>query len=153
MGINLTRLNAGALRRLDQEHRSARTLHPRSGAAELSLPVPAECTVKLRELLTVSEYAPTASGSGTTRCWSHRQPPMQRPRAVRGEGIKGKVFAWHRITSRRRALNTSIPLFDTGSDNPSTILHAGPHWTRYLAYLRRCPPPSHRIAWLAMSAV
>lgn len=89
-GINLTRLNAGALRRLDQEHRSARTLQPRSGAAELSLPVPAECTVKLRELLTVSEYAPTASGSGTTRCWSHRQPPMQRPRAVRGEGIKGK---------------------------------------------------------------
>jgi hypothetical protein len=25
----------------------------------MSLPVPAECTVKLRELLTVSEYAPT----------------------------------------------------------------------------------------------
>jgi hypothetical protein len=57
MGINLTRLNAGALR--NQEHRSARTLQPRSGAAAMSLPVPAECTVKLRELLTVSEYAPT----------------------------------------------------------------------------------------------
>jgi hypothetical protein len=54
----LARIYAGAVRQLDQEHRSARILRPRSVEAELPLPVPAECTVKLRELLTVSEYAP-----------------------------------------------------------------------------------------------
>jgi hypothetical protein len=57
-GINLARIYAGALRQLDQEHRSARTLRPRSVEAEPPFPVPTECTVKLRELLTVSEYGP-----------------------------------------------------------------------------------------------
>jgi hypothetical protein len=54
-GINVARIYAGALRQLDQEHRSAR---PRAVEAEPPLPVPAECTVKMREMLTVSESTP-----------------------------------------------------------------------------------------------
>jgi hypothetical protein len=56
--INVARIYAGALRQLDQEHRSARALRPRSVEAEPPLPVPAECTVKMREMLTVSESTP-----------------------------------------------------------------------------------------------
>ena len=57
-GINVARIYAGTLRQLDQEHRSARALRPRSVEAEPPLPVPAECTVKMREMLTVSESTP-----------------------------------------------------------------------------------------------
>jgi hypothetical protein len=57
-GINVARIYAGALRQLDQEHRSARALRPRSVEAEPPLPVPVECTVKMREMLTVSESTP-----------------------------------------------------------------------------------------------
>jgi hypothetical protein len=57
-GINVARIYAGALRQLDQEHRSARALRPRSVEAKPPLPVPAECTVKMREMLTVSESTP-----------------------------------------------------------------------------------------------
>jgi hypothetical protein len=53
--INVARIYAGALRQLDLEHRSARA---RSVEAELPLPVPAECSVKMREMLTVSESTP-----------------------------------------------------------------------------------------------
>ena len=53
--INVARIYAGALRQLDQEHRSARALRPRSVEAEPPLPVPAECKVKMRAMLTVSE--------------------------------------------------------------------------------------------------
>ena len=53
--INVARIYSGALRELDQEHRSARA---RSVEAEAPLPVPAECTVKIREMLTVSESTP-----------------------------------------------------------------------------------------------
>ena len=62
--------------------------------AELPLPVPAECTVKLRELLTVSEYAPIRPGSGTTRCWSNRQAPMQRLFPPQG-AHRGQVVAYY----------------------------------------------------------
>ena len=61
-GINVARIYAGALRQLDQEHRSARALRPRSVEAEPPLPVPAECTVKIREMLTVSESTPLRLG-------------------------------------------------------------------------------------------
>ena len=57
-GINVARIYAGALRQLDQEHRTARALRPRSVEAEPPLPVPAECTVKMREMLAVSESTP-----------------------------------------------------------------------------------------------
>jgi hypothetical protein len=58
--INVARIYAGALRQLDQEHRSARVLQPRSVEAEPPLPLPAQCTVKMREMLAVSESAPSA---------------------------------------------------------------------------------------------
>jgi hypothetical protein len=56
--INVARIYAGALRQLDQEHRSAQALRPRSVEAEPPLPVPAECKVKMRAMLTVSESTP-----------------------------------------------------------------------------------------------
>ena len=61
-GINVASIYAGALRQLDQEHRSARALRPRSVEAEPPVPVPVECTVKMREMLngSASEFWKTS---------------------------------------------------------------------------------------------